>query len=102
MVIGTETQKVLDLDARTKTCTMCSRKLEHTVCYRNHTGSSGSMEAAGLVKIFNRSLDDNLRYTTFVGDGDSSVETALKTEVIYGGDIEKVDCINHKIKVSTD
>ena len=35
----------------------------------------------------------------YIGDGDSSVETALKTEVAYGDMITKVDCINHKIKL---
>lgn len=54
----------------------------------------------GIVEIFERSLDSNLRYTTYIGDGDSAVENAIKTEVCYGGIINKVDCINHKIKVS--
>jgi hypothetical protein len=47
------------------------------------------MEAAGIVEMFQRSEADHLRYTTFIGDGDSSVETALKKEVKYGGIIEK-------------
>ena len=85
---------------KTKSCTPCKKKQPHNVCYRNFTGSSGSMEAAGIVEVFHRSEADHLRYTTFIGDGDSSVETVLKTEVKYGGIIEKIDCINHKIKVS--
>lgn len=52
-----------------------------------------------MVQMFNRSLNSSLRYKTYIGDGDSSVETALKTEVCYGAVIEKVDCINHKVKV---
>lgn len=54
-----------------------------------------------MVEIFNRSEKSGLRYTTYIGDGDSSVELALRTEVTYGALIEKVDCLNHKIKVSS-
>ena len=99
VVIGADSQSVLDLDVHCKQCSPCKRNLPHDTCYRNHTGSSGSMESAGMVTMFNRSLESNLRYTTYIGDGDSSVETALKTEVAYGDVITKVDCINHKIKV---
>mgnify|MGYP001796990902 CR=1 FL=1 len=43
------------------------------------------MKATGTVEMFSRSEQDELRYTTFSGVGDSAVETALKTEVRYGG-----------------
>ena len=46
-----------------------------------------------MVEMFNRSEESKLRYTAYVGDGDSVVETALKTEVLYG------PLINHKVKV---
>ena len=58
------------------------------------------MEATGTVEMFSRSEQDELQYTIFIGDGDSAVETALKTEVRYGGLIVKINCINHKVKVS--
>ena len=51
----------------------------------NYSGTSGGMEATGTVEMFSRSDQDELRYTTFSGVGDSAVETALKTEVRYGG-----------------
>eukprot|EP00794_Sanderia_malayensis_P001018 gene1018-339_t len=41
-------------------------------CNINHTGFNDSMEAEGGISIFLRSVDLGLRYTTFVGDGDSS------------------------------
>ena len=88
----TETEKVIDLSVKTKTCTPCKKKLPHDVCYRNYSGTSGGMEATGMVEMFSRSEQDGLRYTTFIGDGDSAVETALKTEVRYGGLIDKIDC----------
>lgn len=69
------------------------------MCYKNHQGSSGSMEVHGILAMVNRSLESKLRYTTYIGDGDSAVETALRNEVTYGALITKVDCLNHKIKV---
>ena len=68
VLIGAETQKVIDIDPRCKSCIMCKRKLQHETCYRNHVGSSGSMEAAGMVQMFNRSLNSSLRYKTYIGD----------------------------------
>ena len=39
----------------------------------NHKGSSEEVEAVAAVDIFSRSIDSRqLKYTTFVGDGDSS------------------------------
>ena len=41
-------------------------------CSINHTGSSDSMETQGAKEIFLRSVSTrNLKYTTFIGDGDS-------------------------------
>ena len=40
----------------------------------NHAASSGAMESAGVVKIFNRSVEKNdLIYKYYLGDGDFSV-----------------------------
>ena len=58
------------------------------------------MEPTGTVEMFSRSENDELRYTTFIGDGDSAVETALKTEVPYGGLLVKINSINNKVMVS--
>ena len=42
-------------------------------CRKNHEGSSQSMEAAGVMLLYERSIEKfNLRYSTFIGDGDSS------------------------------
>ena len=58
-----------------------------TTCYINYSGSSGSMEKLGVIEMFLHAIDKNgLRYTTFVGDGDSncsaSVCEALKNALI--------------------
>ena len=39
-------------------------------CKKNHEGSSQSMEAAGVMQLYERSIEKfNLRYSTFIGDG---------------------------------
>ncbi|GFX50774.1 hypothetical protein TNCV_2723581 [Trichonephila clavipes] len=41
-------------------------------CKANHFGNSGSMEVSGAIEIFQRSESlHGLRYTKFLGDGDS-------------------------------
>ena len=47
-------------------------KLTHK-CRLNHTGSAGSMESQGSVRVFERSVEKrNLKYCEYLGDGDSS------------------------------
>ena len=80
---GVETKKILGMRARNKYCKLCARDSPHTTCYRNHTGSSGSMEPAILADLFEEATDSGLRYTRYIGDGDSSVENVLRTQVSY-------------------
>ncbi|KAK8406345.1 hypothetical protein O3P69_007208 [Scylla paramamosain] len=47
-------------------------------CHLNHLGSSGAMASAAAVLMWERSLSYNLRYTTFISDGDSSTYIAVK------------------------
>ena len=66
-----------------------------TTCYINYSGSSDSMEKLGAIEMFLHAIDKNgLRYTTFVGDGDSncyaSVCEALKNALIcYSYEVKK-------------
>ena len=66
-------------------------------CKINYHASSNSMEAYGAKKIWCRSLaKHNLRYTTYIGDGDSAshkgiLEAALYADIL----VEKSDCIGH-------
>lgn len=47
-------------------------KLEHN-CQINHDKSSGAIESAGAIDIFNRSIATrNLIYKEYLGDGDTS------------------------------
>ena len=65
-------------------------------CTRNHEGSAQSMEAAGMVDLWMNSITKRgLRYTTFVGDGDSKgYNNVVKTKP-YGPDvlIVKENCV---------
>ncbi|GFX00025.1 uncharacterized protein TNCV_3080211 [Trichonephila clavipes] len=63
-------------------------------------GSSGSMEALGALRIFERSLiKRGLQYTEYYGDGDS--KGFLQVKDIYGeNSVTKLECIGHIQKKS--
>ena len=64
-------------------------KLYHD-CTINHTGSAGSMEAAGVINIFKRSVETKkLRYTRYLGDGDSKSFKHIVQSNIYPGHVQK-------------
>ena len=67
------------------------------ICRLNHDGSAGLMEPKGAVKIFARSeIERNLRYTEYLGDGDSSSFLQVKSSQPYGDKlITKSKCIGH-------
>ena len=52
-----------------------------------------------MTTMFNRILEAKQHYATYIGDGDSLVESSLKNKMVYQGAITRVDRINHKIKV---
>lgn len=57
------------------------------------------MEPDIIVQAFNSSISmHNLRYKTFIADGDSSVFTQIQKLVTYGNQVTKVECTNHCIK----
>ena len=111
--ISNKTGKVVDFDVRSKKCQSCVSKkhldkdsdeyvawwLEHeSECQMNHTGSSGAMEVAGVRTMYQRSHTRyGLRYTTYIGDGDSSSYATIAGEKPYGDkiDIEKKQCVGH-------
>ena len=114
-VLSVETGEVLDFEIKSKVCFQCKAKggkdkssKEYITwfdkhkheCSVNHSKSSGSMETEAAITIFMRSIEKhNLKYTTYVGDGDSSsfgeVAEALFNK--YGSEyhIVKEDCIGH-------
>ena len=101
--------KIIDYGVLCKICPQCKYwnrrkntpeyvewKLNHN-CAINHTGSAGSMEAAGVLNIFKRSVETKkLRYTSYLGDGDSkSFNDVVAADVYPGYVVEKDECIGH-------
>ncbi|KAK8399227.1 hypothetical protein O3P69_003387 [Scylla paramamosain] len=90
-VIDANTGHVLDYETMSKYCELCSYKKKTlskekyeewyaghvSECHINYEGSSGGMEAAAAVILWGRSLSHNMRYTTFISDGDSSAFLAV-------------------------
>ena len=115
VAILVDTGEVVDFEVLSMHCHECSKHLhedkdsetyknwkakhEH-LCQINYQGSSGGMEGAGAIKIFQRSIANRgLKYTTFVGDGDSDTFKVVCEEIdkLYGKryKIVKEECIGH-------
>lgn len=118
-IIDADSACVLDYEVVSKFCEVCGKKRKgleqkkvsqeefdewlknHSEqCMKNYEGSSGGMEAAAAMKLFSRSLDNDMRYTVFISDGDSSAYNAVCSmndgKGPYNGiEIEKGECINH-------
>jgi hypothetical protein len=108
-----DTGKVIDVDVLTKYCQRCAsakdiEKLkehqESHACNINFQGVSGGMEAAGAVAVFTRSVDmHGVRYTKYLGDGDSKEFMKAVEARPYGEtEVEKLECIGHVQKNNVD
>ncbi|CAN7990883.1 unnamed protein product [Ixodes hexagonus] len=54
------------------------------------------METSGAVKIFTRSFEARgLKYTSYIGDGDSKTFLAVRDPKPHDSDVEKHECIGH-------
>ena len=104
--ISLDTKKCLDVEVLSDKCQQCLKwnmkqndpKYEEWRATHqskiNHTGSSGSMEAAG--EIFERSYATRgLKYRDMLGDGDSPTHSVTVESKPYGE-----DCITKKWNVS--
>jgi hypothetical protein len=93
------TGKVLDIEILSKYCKCSNRSdnLHDENCFSNYTGTSGGMEVAGAVAIFNRSLSQyGVRYLDYLGDGDSRAFKSVSEAKPYGDcAIKKLECIGH-------
>ncbi|PZC70925.1 hypothetical protein B5X24_HaOG214606 [Helicoverpa armigera] len=75
-IIGYRSGKVVYLDVKNKYCIVCSRAalkgvpvIKHD-CYKNHSGSSTSMEQSVIVEGFKTSVArQNVIYGTLIADG---------------------------------
>lgn len=93
------TGKALDYHVMSKHC-ICPNKLQNNhlaVCSANYVGTSGGMEVAGALILFQRSIERyGVRYTEYLGDGDSSAYKSVAEAKPYGDcTINKLECIGH-------
>ena len=96
IIIGRETGKLLYMGVCNKYCSTCAHAdkenkapQEHD-CYKNWDGPSASMETDIILQGFKEAESRyGLRYTTFIGDGESSLHPNL---------ITGVPCANHAMK----
>ena len=108
-VIQNDVGKCVDFRVLSKKCTACAswEKRQGTIeyekfisehdCLVNHSGSAGFMEAIGVVECFQSSVKNRkLRYTQFIGDGDSKTYPSILAADPYPGiTIEKLECTGH-------
>jgi hypothetical protein len=96
-----DTGKVLDVEVLSKYCHTCTLKKANAdapnhICMKNYDGSSGGMETVAAVSMFHRSQQTRgVRYTKFLGDGDSSAFITVCNSKPYNTDICKLECIGH-------
>ena len=109
--LSTVTGKVIDIEIMSKDCRECTvwRNKEGTqkfqdwweghqhICQANHLGSSSSLDASGLLAIFQRSVENySIRYAEFLGDGDSKAHKLIVDEAVYGArPVSKLECVGH-------
>lgn len=107
--LSVDTGKVIDVEAMSKTCKACCLK-EHLknsnpeayatwrnshICSFNYSGSAPGMEPEGAKRIFSRSIEHhNMRYTEFLGDGDSKSYSSVK-DVYDTIKVKKLECVGH-------
>ena len=114
-VIANGTGEIIDAEVLSLFCQECNHhrndscdseayrkwtESHNSHCTVNFEGSSGAMEAIGATQIFERSVDTRkLKYTTFVGDGDSSTYHVVskRMQEMYGERyiVKKEECVGH-------
>ena len=95
--MSVDSGKVIDIECMTKFCSSCKTGNNH-VCVINFSGFSGGMESQGVLEIFNRSWQNyGVRYTRYLGDGDSKSFNTVCAAQPYGKDvtIDKLECVGH-------
>ncbi|CAF1041440.1 unnamed protein product [Rotaria sordida] len=106
--------KVLDVTWSSKKCSKCQGAeslryanpdlflifQENHDCQLNYAGSSGGMEKEMIHEMFCRSLPKyNIKYTSYIGDGDAKVHKYLVDNPSYSDvNIKKIEDTNHFAK----
>lgn len=113
-IIGANTGKILDVESLSSFCHGCNSWKgpksgpdfekwlnDHKAngqCRRNHFGSAGSMEVEGMKQMFHRSEEKlGVRYTSYIGDGDTATFGAVRDSLPYGPNVSlvKEECVGH-------
>lgn len=113
-LIGYYSGKVLDVFVKSSYCKSCenwkqkltteeynewhTKHVEDDECRANHQGAAGNMEASSILEMFQRSLEKyGLRYTSYIGDGDSKTFTKIVNAKPYGENVViiKKECVGH-------
>jgi mRNA-degrading endonuclease RelE of RelBE toxin-antitoxin system len=95
-VIDVDSGLCIDFEVMSLFCEACTKrrsilsetkfkkwfKKHQQFCNRNYDGTSKSMEREGVIKLFQRSLINGLRYKHMVCDGDASAFEAIKNYYI--------------------
>ena len=106
IILGKATGKLLYIGVRNKYCSACAQNIPRDKhrCYLNWTKSSSEMETDIILEGFlEAERVHGVRYTKFVGDGDSSVHPTLLQYVPgWGHTIKKLECANHCCKCYRD
>lgn len=95
-----DTGKVINNKVMSKYCRCLNKyKNEHIKsCSAKYSGVSVGMELQGVESIFPRSESQyNVRYTQYLGDGDSKAYSNVSELKVYGENcaITKLECIGH-------
>ncbi|GFS72064.1 uncharacterized protein TNCV_4213461 [Trichonephila clavipes] len=96
--VSVDTGKVIDAEILSRKCSChFNGNLHSDECSANYFGNSGGMEVEGALRIFNRSeVLHNLKYTQYLGDGDSKAYKAvLESKPYKDVNIEKLECVGH-------
>ncbi|GFU43598.1 uncharacterized protein TNCV_3728391 [Trichonephila clavipes] len=96
--VSVDTGKIIDAEILSRKCSChFNGNLHSDECSANYFGNSGGMEVEGALRIFNRSeVLHNLRYTQYLGDGDSKAYKAvLESKPYKDVNIEKLECVGH-------
>ena len=101
VICGRFSRKILYVGVKNTFCTICARaktlkkQPKPHECAANWTSSAPAMEKTIIAEGFKESESHGLRYTIFIGDGDSSTFHAVRTQVSYGKLVKKMECANH-------
>lgn len=107
-LIANNTRKVIDLVVKSSYCQTCTYLKNHIddphyeahkeECPINHKGSAGKMEVDAMLEMFRRSEERfGVKYSNYIGDGDTKTFKAILDAKPYGDDftVSKSECVGH-------